>query len=223
LAFIPYCDPKNIKKFIKGIAKPGVICFVHLGIQGAMMNDFVKDSEGIPANWFVGFKVVFSGHYHYRHKFKNIQYIGSPMQHSFAEMGQDKGVLIYDSLLKKIDFVSIEGVPRHHEINVYWQDGKKQWTIPKGILKIDRVRVKIRGESEQVFEIDKDLLEKKFDCSMVKIHREILAKTVSRMNLDQDEIYDKNRLMKKYVDFVDTDLNKTRALEIGTEIVNASV
>ena len=73
------------------------VAFVHWGIRGAKRNDHNKDTDGVPLDYLKPFRRVFSGHYHYRSKLENVQYIGSPLQQNFAEMGQDQGVLIYDS------------------------------------------------------------------------------------------------------------------------------
>jgi len=222
--FIPYVSNGELKSFLTEHSFPkGQVAFVHLGFQGAMMNDSYRDTEGVPIEWFNKFLAVFSGHYHYRNKIKHVQYIGSPMQQNFSEMGQEKGVLIYDSALKKTEFIPIDGTPKHYEARVYWELGKKKWHIPKGITRDDFVRVIVEGDAERIGSIDRESLVKKIGCDSIKIHRDVKEKTVSRMNIGAGEIHNNFGLMKKYVDFVNTDLDKDRLLKVGKEILDASL
>jgi len=221
IAYIPYTEPKKVEEFAaKNEADTAV---VHLGIRGAMMNDFRKDTDGIPVEWLSSFKSVLSGHYHFRSSFENVQYIGSLLQQNFAEMGQSKGVLIYDTKTRKAKFVEVEGTPKHYEITTHWDDGKQKWSKPSGITEKDFVRVIATGESEQISKLDQAKLHKKFKCASLKIHRNIEAKAVSRMNLGASEIYDKKGLIQKYVEFVSTGLDKKRLIKVGEGLIDADV
>ena len=226
IAFIPYVEPKKVEAFLSRVkpitARTGV-AVVHLGIKGAMINDWRADTEGIPAKWFSKFKRVFSGHYHYRNAFDNVQYIGSPYQQTHAEAGQEKGVLIYDTISGVIEFVEIKGTPKHYDIKTYWEDGKQKWEKSKDITDKDFVRVMAVGEAEQVSKLNQAVLHKKFKCAGLKIHRDVVAKSVSRMNIGANEIYDKPGLMKKYVEFVDTELDRKKIIKVGEDIINATL
>jgi len=221
LAFFPYIEQSKVSEALNGRSWKGYTAFVHWGICGASRNDSNIDDDGIPQNWLSGFKAVFSGHYHYRSKLGHINYIGSPLQQSFGEMGHDKGVLILDTEKNKYEFVPIQGTPKHHEIKVFWENGKAKVTKPKGIGPNDFVRARVIGDAEQVSKMDRHSLEKSIKCRSIKIEREVQDKSVSRLNIDSKEIYNTESLMGKYVDFVNTDLNRKKLLKLGKEIVNA--
>lgn len=191
-----------------------VVC--HAPIKGAFMNDHHKDTDGIDVGLFKQFKRVFSGHYHKRHMIGNVQYIGSPLQQDYSEMGQNKGVLIYDTEKDAVEFVEIKGTAKHYEVNVEWDDdGKIQYESPKSEDK-DYVRLNLKGSKEHVYSTNQDKFEIK---GSVKINREILSETVSRIDIGSDLTH--NTLITQYVDHVDPSLDKSKLLKIGRELINA--
>jgi len=202
-----------------GWDKKDIVLFVHWGIRGAKRNDHNTDADGVPAEWLKDYKRVFSGHYHYRNQFENIQYIGSPFQQNFSEMNQDKGVLIYDAETDEVRFIEIEGMPKHYEVEIYWENNKAKIKKHKAIKPIDFVRAKVRGDSVQVSKITKDSIKKFVGAHSIKIDRDVQENSISRMNIEINEIYNEGSMMRKYVDFVGTDLNKEKLLKVGDEIL----
>jgi DNA repair exonuclease SbcCD nuclease subunit len=220
MAFFPYMEHHKIeaaiKKIVKGRKEP-MDAVVHWGIKGAKRNDSNVDNDGVPLEWLSPFRNVFSGHYHYRNKIGNVQYIGSPFQQNYGEMGQNKGVIIYDSNKNKTEFVEIDNTPKHYEIEVHWH-GDKQVSIAKEIGVItenDYCRVKATGDAEQCSNLD-DLGIK---AKEVKVERIVKEKHFSRLNIDQSEVLSPSKLMKKYVDYVEIDLDKKRLMDIGSEFL----
>ena len=120
------------------------ICFAHASVKGAMMNNHLANSDGIPDDMFkrAGFKRVFLGHYH-KHQTvrKGMSYIGSPYQVTYGEAGQPKGFMTWDG--KRAEFHEWSVGPKHHKLvidadhpaeiqlpNV--EDGDKLWVQVKG-------------------------------------------------------------------------------------------
>ena len=66
---------------------------------GAVMNDSMVSRHGMSPSIFPPGLPVYSGHYHKPHVVagSSIEYIGSPMQMSFAEAGQEKRLLLLTS------------------------------------------------------------------------------------------------------------------------------
>ena len=221
--YFPYMKADAIKWWLVEYEEKsyeGKIAFVHWGIRGAMMNDWRKDDEGVPAEWLKPFKKVFSGHYHYRNSFENVQYIGSPMQQNFAEMGQDKGVMIVDLETAEHTFVPIEGTRKHHRLELTWSEkGRKVITGDRKVIKEnDVVEYVITGDADRVAKIKKEELQKIVTSHSIKVTRRPKEKHVSRLNLDTKEIYDPKSIMSKYVDFVETDLDKKRLMDVGLKV-----
>jgi len=215
--FYPYIKDLTRDQILPG---KGKIAVVHWGIRGAKRNDSNIDAEGVPAEWLSQYAKVYSGHYHYRNKFLNIQYIGDPLQKDFGEMGQKKGVILLDTKTGQDEFIEIKGTPQHFEVIVKFEDGKRIVEKPKGILAHDRVRVKVSGDIEQCAQVDREYAIKVAGTDNVTIAREPKEKHFSRLSIEPAEVHNVEALAKKYVDFVDTDLTRSRLLEMGRSYIN---
>lgn len=80
LAFLPYCDYKQILKYPEG-----EFLFSHQDIQGSKVRgDFVLP-DGIETQDLTRYKLVFNGHIHKSSIFNNVVNIGSVTTHSFSD------------------------------------------------------------------------------------------------------------------------------------------
>lgn len=225
VAFFPHMEIKSredIYKHIKADFKGDAV--VHWGIRGARRNDHNVDRDGIPIEWLDRFRQVFSGHYHFRNSIANLQYIGSPMQQNHGEEGQAKGVLFYNSKTTKCSFIEIAALPKHYTVEV----SKTLLGVtyePKGIFKLediratDFVRFQVSGDAELCNQVTRASLEKEFKTTNVKIERFVKEKHYSRLNLEKGEVFSASALANKYVDFVDTSLDKKKLIGIGQELL----
>lgn len=220
LMAFPYLPVEKIKEAISEAPK-GAYAVAHWGVRGAMRNAGNVDTDGVPVEWLTKFRRVFCGHYHYRNSFANVQYIGSPMQQNFGEMGQEKGILLFDyeDGLEKLSFVELKDPPRHYEAQIHWVDGKEEFKKPSDIRPKDFVRVRVYGDSELCSSIDQSYVARKIKCNNVKLEREITDKSYSRMDIKRADIVSPTALAEKYVDFVTTELDKKRLLAVGKEIM----
>lgn len=217
--FSPFVmNPREAIKLMKG-AKD---VFVHWGFKGARRNAGNVDSDGVEPALVSGFRRVFSGHYHYRNHFDNVQYIGSPMQQNQGERDQEKGVLLYDSKTQKLTFHEIPKTRKHYDVGISFEKGKVKYNgdLDK-IEAIDFVRVKASGDIESVSNFSKEQVLLKIKCADVNIDREIVEKHFTRLNIKSEEIHTPISLMEKYVGFIETGLDKSKLLEIGKEIIQA--
>lgn len=92
------------------------VLWLHHGLQGAWMNDQVRDTEGLPLSMFEGFDTVILGHYHKRQKIGKAYYVGSPRQVTANEAGQEKGFAVWDG--QKLKFVTTQWGKRYHRIRL---------------------------------------------------------------------------------------------------------
>jgi len=113
------------------------IVWMHHGVNGSLMNDHKRNTEGVPTDTFRSFHKVFCGHYHKRQELGNVTYIGSPWQTKADEAGQPKGYGIWDANTMTMKFVDTQWGPRFHTIEL--QPGEK--LDLSGVRPNDEVRV----------------------------------------------------------------------------------
>ncbi len=214
IAFFNYMPKEKIQPYIEeAVAVLSKRCsdfyaVVHWGIAGAMMNDWVQDSDGVPVKWLKDFKMVFSGHYHYRNSFANIQYIGSPIQQNFAEKDQRKGVLLWNG--ESTEFIEITGTRMHYQIVV----DDNEFCFNKVLHERDYLKVKATGNEK----LNKEMFER-FGTKNIIIERISEEVEQNRMNIKSEDIIHMDSLLNKYVDFKETDLSKERLIGIGKKIL----
>lgn len=80
LAFLPYCDYRDILEFPEGD-----FLFSHQDIQGSCIRGDFKLPNGINQNDLSKYKLVFNGHIHKSSIMKNIINVGSISTHSFSD------------------------------------------------------------------------------------------------------------------------------------------
>ena len=83
-----------------------VTLFGHLDVAGFAMNKGYTSNSGIPFDTFDNFELVCSGHFHHKSTNKNISYLGSPYEITWADYDDPKGFHIYDTETNKIEFVA---------------------------------------------------------------------------------------------------------------------
>lgn len=152
-AFLPY-QSSNVD-FIENLSriKPGWTVFMHQGVRGARMGEYVVDNSSVDPTVLAPYNCI-SGHYHQHQTVGTLTYIGSPYTISFAEAGDGpKGCLVvnHDGTWRRELFPSI----RRHLI----VEGDLR--IPMLSLAVGRedlVWLKLRGTQAQLDTVDKRAL-----------------------------------------------------------------
>ncbi len=90
-------------------------CFGHFKINGFQMNDSFTCKKGLNLNLFKNFKQVYSGHFHKKSTNKNIMYLGSPYQQTFADEGSERGFYIWNN--GEIIFIRNTESPEFYKIS----------------------------------------------------------------------------------------------------------
>lgn len=117
--WVPY--RKNMVDIQRALAQPKpdritAVAWLHHGVQGYMMNDCVRDTQGIPTESFNGFERVFCGHYHMAQDLGFLSYIGSPYQTRADESGQQKRIGSWDPISREMRFISVNWGRKFHRI-----------------------------------------------------------------------------------------------------------
>lgn len=121
--WIPYRkDPEDIRKALALVQPPlcPPIGWMHHGIRGAWMNDNIRDTEGLPTEYFAKLKAVYCGHYHRAQLMDSsrIVYVGSPYQTRADESGQQKSYIVWDPANMVRTFVNVDWGRKFHRLEV---------------------------------------------------------------------------------------------------------
>lgn len=225
--FIPYThDPVvELEKLKSNNVKESYL-LGHLAIDGAKLNSFgsvsdvIVEHDGdmviVNKNLFTKYKRVFFGHYHSPQKLsKTIEYIGSPLQLSFGEVNEDKHIIILDSESNTVSYIKNNFSPKHFYINSCEIDN-----FSKDQLKNSFVCV-FSDEDDDELELKKKLTE-------FTSENEVATIQVKKQNKKQDEhaikdakqlIVDEDKILEKYVEQVNVELDKNKLLEICDQII----
>ena len=87
-------DPKTEEQYIKNNDHHYV--FAHTNIVGFNYDNGKAIHKGMDATKIPGIKKLFSGHIHKRQEFQQYIYIGSPYQTKRSDIGNEKGVYIFN-------------------------------------------------------------------------------------------------------------------------------
>lgn len=100
-SFCPFTEKKQIvEDFLNNVPNGDVTVFMHQGVQGVPVNNGWELPNEILRSEMIPEHVVnaFTGHYHNHQKISNkLTVVGAPMQHTWADVGQKRGWLIYNT------------------------------------------------------------------------------------------------------------------------------
>jgi hypothetical protein len=132
--------------------------FVHAEVTGALMNDLLVSTGGVPPASFPPNKRIYSGHFHKPHTVKSsnvdIEYLGSPYETTLAEAQQQKMLAVLDAEWKCSEYVPLNIGRRHFKISS-WKDllqlqlqteGKNNAYLNGAVKSEDRVVVSVPKE-----------------------------------------------------------------------------
>jgi DNA repair exonuclease SbcCD nuclease subunit len=198
----------------------------HLSIDGAKLNsagsraDVAVEHDGdmvkISKDLFLKFKTSFFGHYHSHQKLaKNVMYIGSPLQLSYGEAGDDKFILVLDTDEDDLKYIKNTFSPVHLYLK---QDELSQ--INKDDLEGNFVTLLSDGTDDKNLKKNMELINES-GASTVQV------KKVSKV-ADEHAIQDakallasEDKLLERYVEQIqDLQLNKQQLIKVGQSIMN---
>ena len=98
VALVPWINNENYADNIEFFqSAPAPICMGHFEIEGAMMNPAMVCSHGLNPSYLKRFEKVYSGHFHHKTDVENIRYVGSQMQFTWSDFGDEKYFHIFDT------------------------------------------------------------------------------------------------------------------------------
>lgn len=182
------------------------------------VNGFVQGfSGGREAEDFKKYEMVLSGHFHTPMKRDNIQYVGSCMPFTFADVNSPRGYYLLNSDTKELDFFEFKGAPKYVIVDADGEIDPNQ--INNNVVKL--VFSKELGSSEEEKTI-----------AIVQTYEPLLLQTEFKMNSESEdgpkrteyedrEITSNNTLFMDYVDKLEIPNHLNKKLLKG--IINSMI
>lgn len=100
--------------------------FCHADILGATMNaSKVKSDKGVDISGLKNARNIYSGHIHYRHRYNNVTFVGSPYSMTFNDVDNAKGVYSIDVETGEVEFHENTVSPGFRRFSYAELSGKK--------------------------------------------------------------------------------------------------
>lgn len=203
---------------LKSLLKKSDFAVGHLAVDGAVLHgniisDVVVEYEGdmvkVDKDCFTGYKKVFLGHYHAAQKLNDVvEYIGSPLELSFGEAGQEKHIVIFNCETLKTEYVVNDFSPKHFVVSP--QDLKTIET------KNNFVKIYVDDmSSAEVIELRNNIKDTgSLEFKQNKVHiDEVVVRDAKNILLKEDD------MLVRYVEETGFgELEKEKLLEIGKRI-----
>ncbi len=106
IALLPWINSENeeeVEEFLQLTSAPFVMS--HLEVNGGMVGPGHFHGGGTSASWFERFEQVFSGHFHHKSQLGNIRYLGSQMEFTWNDFGDDKFFHVFDTETREVEMV----------------------------------------------------------------------------------------------------------------------
>jgi DNA repair exonuclease SbcCD nuclease subunit len=231
MGFLPYThapqeDLKRVEKEWESSVKKEArrVLGGHIAVDGAVWNlkyntlsEVTVEHEGdmvrVGPEIFKRWDRVFLGHYHAAQKLDaRVEYVGSPLQLSFGEAGQQKHLVIYDTLEDDVEYVVNDFSPRHLIIG--------EDDIDKVKLEGNFVRLEVDDiTSRHMSELRQSLVES----------RGVGALEIKQRHKDESHVIDdaksilsdEDKMIERYVEQAAPEgLDKEILIRIGAQICN---
>lgn len=131
--------------------------FAHLPVHGSVMNNGASSPDGIV--FHANMPPVILGHYHKRQLsstafasgWPHWQYVGSPYQTSYGEVGNECGVLVLDPTGKPPTFEALDvGAPKHYTVD--WDPAVDSVPPARPGRETDKVWLRVRASQSMLVE-----------------------------------------------------------------------
>ncbi|MHC1572201.1 MAG: metallophosphoesterase [Methanosarcinales archaeon] len=188
---VPYTESESVAKWVRKQAKESSICLGHVAVSGALSGIGGHRLRGrFTPEDFSGFGQTLLGHFHYRQRIGNIQYVGSLLQHNFGERGQKKGFFVWED--GKLEFVTVRS-PEFIELDEVNERVAGNY-----------VRLKKRSDTEKALQLGA---------------KGVIVRSTSQVStLKTTQGMNATELIKRFVTESETDLDKRKLISLGLEI-----
>lgn len=225
IAVLPWVCSGNYEQSMDFLRNtPAQILFGHLEIQGFEMYKGAVNDHGFETNLFGKFDTVLSGHFHHKSTKGNISYLGAPYEMTWSDYNDPRGFHIFDTDTRELTFIQN---PYTMFNKVFYNDSD---ITMEDLLNFDAdkykgtfVKVIVKTKNNPYW----------FDRFIDKLEKaEVLDLQVVddnlNLNLDDDsdivdEAEDTLTILKKYVDQIETTVDRKKLNGFLNELYNEAI
>jgi len=206
--FIPWVCEENAEEFLEQRDQSKAkVAMGHLEIAGFYANSTYQVQHGLDSSVFSQFDQVFSGHFHKRSSSGNISYLGNPYQMYWNDEGETRGFHIYDMKTGELEFIPNPNYMFH---KIYYNEADQKLINPN---KYKDCYIKIIVEGKSTPKRLNTLVDKLYKVGI----NDIKVIENFEVSVDDDaeiESEDTMTTLTKYVDAMDSDVNKENIVNI---------
>lgn len=224
IALVPWINNENYADSVDFLLSANAsTCMGHFEIEGALMMPGAVCSHGLDISYLKRFEKVYSGHFHSKSEVKNCRYLGSQMQFTWSDYGDEKYFHIFDT-------ETTEMSPIHNPLTmfekVFYDDTKETF---ESISNQDFS--KYTDKFVKVIVVNKDN-PYWFDSMVDKLHKAnplhmSVVDDHKHMDLLSDEemegVEDTLTILHKYVDNLDVQGDKNQLSNLVTSLYNEAL
>ena len=212
IAFVPWVNKDNEDSTYKKLGKSKCrVVMGHLELNGFLANAHHVMEHGQDKGIYKRFERVYSGHYHHRNSQENIHYLGNPYEIYWNDCGDVRGFHIFDT-------ETLEHTPVNNPFNIFEKiyfddDNYKLFDARPYKDKIVKVIIQNKGKGSN---LDR-FIDKLYQAGVAEL------KTIESFDYGTGFVTHENQaqesedtltLLSKYVDEVETSIDKSRVKKI---------
>lgn len=184
------------------------MCLGHFEIAGFQMYKGVDSHDGISPEIFKKYDFVFSGHYHHRSSNGNITYVGTPMEHTWADFDDPRGFHIFDTSARELEFIQN---PFNIFHKIYYDDSLGVNKLADlTFIKDSHIKLIVVSKTD-FYQFDKfvEILEQNNPLEL-KIIEDLSEFEAEALGDETVDVEDTLTLLSQYVDAIETEADKER-------------
>ena len=199
----PWINDENLDDVLSKISKTkSQILMGHLELVGFNMDKFNVAKHGMDKKIFEKFDVVCSGHYHHKSTTGNINYLGSHMQFTWSDWGDERGFHVFDTDTRELTFIPNPVIMYHKLTDV--EDELPDNLHENGFL---RVMLNKKIDDATYSELIDTLSQKSLsDAKFIENYDTSLITEDDEYTIDESE--DTPVIISKYIDSLKTEIDK---------------
>jgi hypothetical protein len=206
ILMVPWICEGNEEQCFEWIEKTTAkICFGHFELNGfSFYRGGAKCSDGLDGNILNRFLLVCSGHFHTRSGHANTHYVGAANAYTWSDFGDPRGFTILDTETLALTFYENEFTP----FKLLEYDETKPDPDPKEFRDcFVKIIAKTKSDARRFDKVVKSIAG--VTSQTVSVIDESLMMTEGDIDgMSVGEIVDTSKFLDKYVDALETDLDK---------------
>ena len=224
IALVPWINPENYADSVEFLTTASAdTCMGHFEFEGALMMPGMTCQHGLDHSYVKRFDKVYSGHFHQKSEFANIKYLGSQMQFTWSDYGDEKYFHIFDTDTREMK-------PIHNPITMFeklfYDDTKESFETISNMN-----YEKYRGKFTKVIVVNKDnpywfdsMLDKLHEASPLHVSVVDDHKHMDLMDdSDIEGVEDTLTILEKYIDGLEIQGQKKPLLDLMTSLYNEAL